>query len=484
MYTATIHSSSNLSTGSIGIPKMSDSISNLARKEEDSEKYIQDMPIYSHWLGIELQKVLDVAKEQVSSKKGSLRFELVCSENAFEIDRVCLDNASSRLEKACNLTEKQSNFGLYSHHLLCKSELSLSALISIYLHEFLFHKTRNGLCLHQCPVRKRQDANPEAADIYVCSSVNGEAGTPVLVADVKNTEFETAYRESALYGCGCVEVHSFTGKRVCPVMLGLPCTKTEAKLQLYVEGLEKLWCLPISGKSQLHSKPLLCALYCGVQFIIQKSFNIRNRMAYAKPLYGADLSPLKEGFNCRVFLNEANGLVYKYYSNVGQPDEEPNIEHFKGEVVQLSSDVKLLTYQYVEGSMNPNSLPQFSGALRDLNVLHKSELVHGDVRLENIIFFDDTSKLIDYDLVSKEGNRYPGSYNSGIKCRNVACRHPNALPNQPMYKLHDIHSLLVIIITCLDEDKQPQIYQNLWDLLKKGEFSASCVAVVLGIELS
>ena len=264
---------------------MSKSISSLARSEDKPQKYIQDMPIYSHWLGIELQKVLDVAKEQLSSNEGSLRFKLVCSKNAFEIDRVCLDNASSRLEKACNITEKQSSFGLSSDPLFCKSELSLSALISIHLHEFLFHKTRNGLCLHQCPVRKRHDAtrgNPEAADIYVCSSVNGEFGTPVLVADVKETDFAIAFRESALYGCGCIEVHSFTGKRVCPVTLGLPCTKTEAQLQLYVEG-KKLWCLPISGKSQLHSKPLLCALYCGVQFIIQNSFNIRDRMAYAKP---------------------------------------------------------------------------------------------------------------------------------------------------------------------------------------------------------
>ena len=244
--------------------------------------------------------------------------------------------------------------------------------------------------------------NPEAADIYVCSLLDYGFGTPVLVADVK-TEFAHAINESALYGCTCIEVNSYTGERLSPVKLGIPSTKTEAQLRLYLEGEDKLWSIPISPASpkrktlSLYSKPLLCALYCGVQFIIQNSLCIPNRMACAVPLHYADLTPLKEGLDCRTFLNKADGLVYKFYSAVERPHEKPNSRHCSGNEVKLSSDVTLLTYKYVEGRMYPESLSQFSGALNDLAKLHDSGLVHGDIRLENFVFYDKTSKLIDYD---------------------------------------------------------------------------------------
>ena len=43
-----------------------------------------------------------------------------------------------------------------------------------------------------------------------------------------------------------------------------------------------------------------------------------------------------------------------------------------------------------------------------LHKVHEEEYVHGDIRIENIVFAaeENTSYLIDFDLAKKEGKKY------------------------------------------------------------------------------
>ena len=49
------------------------------------------MPIYSHWLAIKLQQVLDQASVQLDKETLTFQFD---SKNRFTIDRVSLNEAS------------------------------------------------------------------------------------------------------------------------------------------------------------------------------------------------------------------------------------------------------------------------------------------------------------------------------------------------------------------------------------------------------
>ena len=57
------------------------------------------------------------------------------------------------------------------------------------------------------------------------------------------------------------------------------------------------------------------------------------------------------------------------------------------------------------------SLKDFEPLLLQLSKLHGKGLVHSDVRNTNIIF---TNNGIDFDLVEREGVKYPTLYNNDI----------------------------------------------------------------------
>lgn len=44
-----------------------------------------------------------------------------------------------------------------------------------------------------------------------------------------------------------------------------------------------------------------------------------------------------------------------------------------------------------------------------LHTVHAAGRVHGDIRPANLVFFGDTSYLIDYDLAGKEESKYQKS---------------------------------------------------------------------------
>lgn len=77
---------------------------------------------------------------------------------------------------------------------------------------------------------------------------------------------------------------------------------------------------------------------------------------------------------------------------------------------------------------------------RCLAKLHDQGYVHGDVRLQNIVFTENDSVLIDFDLAKKVGKAYPTGYNESYEER-----HTDAIRRGKMLKSHDIHSVLYLM---------------------------------------
>ena len=110
---------------------------------------------------------------------------------------------------------------------------------------------------------------------------------------------------------------------------------------------------------------------------------------------------------------------------------------------RLSADGRYLVvkYPYIEGNHKPQSLQQFRGVLDILQKIHERGYVHGDIKPQNIIFDPGglNSYLIDFDLARKDGYYPPGYYFSDT------VRHEDAREGLEMEKVHDLHSLRLII---------------------------------------
>ena len=53
---------------------------------------------------------------------------------------------------------------------------------------------------------------------------------------------------------------------------------------------------------------------------------------------------------------------------------------------------------------------QKSNSLQEYSPLHEKKYVHGDIRLESIVFHNENVWLIDFDLTRKVDTNYPSGY--------------------------------------------------------------------------
>ena len=72
-----------------------------------------------------------------------------------------------------------------------------------------------------------------------------------------------------------------------------------------------------------------------------------------------------------------------------------------------------------------------------------SGIVHGDIRAFNLVFGEDDSHIIDWDLAQEEDKgKYPDGFNVSIPDGE---RHPDAYPGQSMKKAHDWFALAAVM---------------------------------------
>jgi len=153
----------------------------------------------------------------------------------------------------------------------------------------------------------------------------------------------------------------------------------------------------------------------------------------------------------RVVLPRQRGLydgdskaatVLKFVRTDGPaPFIEPYATYLHAKVVAKSSGTWLLEYPFVHGSHSPNQIGDFIPIVKLLAEMHEQKIVHGDVRLANMIFSGDKSLLIDFDMSGKLDPENPPLYPKGYQRVDDTERHADAKQCQPILPAHDMFSL-------------------------------------------
>jgi len=143
-------------------------------------------------------------------------------------------------------------------------------------------------------------------------------------------------------------------------------------------------------------------------------------------------------------------MVFKAYrKNDSVQAIESNLKHFQGASTRATSDeFVVLQYPFIPAAKPfPTTNRDFSGVLQDLQRLNNASLVHGDVRLANMIFAENRSHLIDLDFCGKEDvSHYPAGYNLQL---GDTLRHPElgglSEMSMKMRREHDWYSMSAIM---------------------------------------
>jgi serine/threonine protein kinase len=111
----------------------------------------------------------------------------------------------------------------------------------------------------------------------------------------------------------------------------------------------------------------------------------------------------------------------------------------------------IISYDYIPGSHIPNRYADFVPVLRQLKRMHSELIVHGDIRLSNIVFCGGKSTLIDFDYSGTEEIKlYPKGFCTEIDDGN---RHVDVRGGVALHRRHDFYAMatLMKLFSC-DQD--------------------------------
>lgn len=112
----------------------------------------------------------------------------------------------------------------------------------------------------------------------------------------------------------------------------------------------------------------------------------------------------------------------------------------------------LMAYKKIDSHF-PSTFGQVIQILDQLCKLWEKKLCHGDVRLANMIF-GENSQLIDFDYCGVEGEReYPSGYASDLVDTK---RHPDAKPESLLHRCHDWFSFQFILRNLSSTNQKPE----------------------------
>ena len=334
---------------------------------------------------------------------------------------------------------------------MCSDELKGAEVVhtgffACELDRFLFGNkiVKRGACYHQYPVAKVVHSIP-VADLYVCGfHTDGCPGSPIVLGDMKLENLEMARKETAASCVKAMEVYA--GDKTTTVNLGLAMTKDRATLFVNLGGDSIMYQIEVCHIShsnhQQHIQAFFTVLYGAVHYLIE------HPIALEEPCVLPFRELYTEQLGHRVFLD--NDTVY--YDTEFCEDPSPSLEalkHLRSDYLQhvklekLNERVSCLQYTYICGQMQPSDLRQFAYIMCDLNMLHVVNIVHGDIRNENLLFSCESEQawLLDFDLCGLEDTPYPPNYNA----YRIRERRPGARAAQPRKKIHDIYALSIII---------------------------------------
>ena len=154
--------------------------------------------------------------------------------------------------------------------------------------------------------------------------------------------------------------------------------------------------------------------------------------------------------------------MFKWYDNSLKDIKEPHRRpvHFQFEALQLnpiihtlSPRVHLLEYPYLEGNHQLACVNHAISLVEKLQQLHHNGIVHGDIRLANIVCgeADQEAWFIDMDYSGSEEEAYPEGWNHAIIDGE---RHPDATAKQKLRKEHDYFALSFVFSRFVCENSE------------------------------
>lgn len=346
------------------------------------------------------------------------------------------------------------------------SEIAYTAQLARILDRLAFPDPFVGAFLHQAPTRNRL-GNPELADLYAAGMVEDTLADPAGGGDSKLHDFDHSERTSSCHTVNLVSVnHEYHDW---PIVLGFPNTPEKFEIQVHIPVNKGMWRVPVAC-ARPNDLALLVTLSGAVHRLIMEDISTTSPLTSMMPAIG--LVPLKNDVDCRVFLDTDTRRVYKYYDtdetlwrhNMEYIQKYGSLKHLVLRIVTSDKKIVRLEYDYIEGSHQPSNITQFVGVLQTLHALHEANVVHGDVRACNIVFTDDNSYLIDFDLLKDEGENYSLQYKYIEEER-----HTEAKRGKKMNKAHDRTALAKVLIkvSCSEAiiDKLEDINISLLDVI-------------------
>ncbi len=130
---------------------------------------------------------------------------------------------------------------------------------------------------------------------------------------------------------------------------------------------------------------------------------------------------------------------YRYRDPVYIRNATYYMKCLNAEPVVEFENLLVLTYNYIRGSHIAEKSSDFLPILKMLGSLHANQVVHGDIRLSNIVFAGAQSSLIDFDFSGQHGvKKYPPGFNLEIL---DGYRHARAKENAFLELEHDLYAL-------------------------------------------
>ena len=338
-------------------------------------------------------------------------------------------------------------------------EITLASLYSQAVNKFLFHDSEivDEYCHFYPNQCQSHSANPDQTHTQL-ESKRPSGTLPVLVSYV-STKF-LPVDETCAYSIGVMSTRNdFI------VMLGMPCqidySSFQTRLEVHVGVDKKLAPICICEAGTRELERFACVLKGCVHSLIQKPIITEHPYLFPYKQWQTGVPKelsvkyepscwIYECPPCRVFRFE--DYVYKVYDSA--ENQTPNFDLIKAvghlpeaTLESLSSDDRFqcLRYAWREGDHQPRSVRQFKCILKQLDKIHESGFVHGDVRIMNLIFSKTTDEawIIDFDFVGKVGTRYPSNYNGDSD--KIPERHCEARADKRKEIEHDLYSLAIIM---------------------------------------
>ncbi len=350
-----------------------------------------------------------------------------------ELNGVACSLAQSRLQVMCsNLTLLQQ-----IHHATDGGSVREEAYTSIVQNWFQAFIGSSVYCFHQLPTGGGHGTHKP--DLHIVH-MQGLTLFTIAINDFKKNDEEIATLQT--HACA-IDVFQ-ANKRSCSVIIGLPMTVCSLQMWLYLASDGKLLAIHLFSVGYADTTELsrvLCVIYASVHSLAKKQITSSSPGMITIKCCSGDHRVLS--CNCVICVDHKR--VIKFYDTKQKPYLKPNVSLLQAGPHTLDTfccgRILRLQYPYIYGNHKPKDLLSISDAIRQLNNIHGTGYVHGDIRMSNIVYGDGTATIIDFDFADLECNVYPEFYSP-----LVPERAHGAVEGNSMEQIHDRVSLYKSVI--------------------------------------